>query len=113
MSARGTSEHKSALCSIYIGLPFIESFLQCNAQSLRALGVHSVEVIDKGLTPLTATRVGDIIGLIIEQEKRLDNLSCLRLFQEGWKLFFNHRLTVVLFLLLRLGKGKTEPYRRA
>lgn len=76
------------LCS---GLPFIESFLQCNTQSLRSLVVHNVEVINKGkLTPLTAIRVGDIMGLILEREKRLDNLLCLRLFQEGWKLIFNH-----------------------
>jgi hypothetical protein len=47
-------------------LPFIEGFLQCNAQSLRSLGVHNVEVSDqRKLTPLTPLRVGDIIGLTI------------------------------------------------
>lgn len=99
-----------ALCSIYMELPLIESFLQCNVQSLRSLGVHNVEVIDHGkLTPLTAIHIGDIIGLTIEREERLGNLSCLRSFQQGWKVFF---ITAVLYLLPRLGKGSGESHRR-
>lgn len=48
---------------------------------MRSLGGYNVEVIDKGkLTPLTATHVGDTMGLIIKRGQRLDNLSCLCLF---------------------------------
>lgn len=48
-----------------------------------SLGIHDVEVIDRGkLTPLTPIHVGNITDLTIEREKRLDNFSCLRLPKE-------------------------------
>ncbi|KAJ5535554.1 hypothetical protein N7513_008740 [Penicillium frequentans] len=74
------------VCSIYMELTFIESFLKCNVRSLRSFGVQKVQVIDQGkLTPLTATHVGNIIGLEFQREKVLDDFFCSRSFQKGWK----------------------------
>jgi hypothetical protein len=81
------------MCSIYTELIFIESFLQSNAKTLRCLSVHNVEVTERnkeGTIQLTPAHVDDMTDLKIEREKRLDKLSCLRSFREGWKLFFNH-----------------------
>lgn len=78
-----------SLCSNFLELASIESFIQSNAKTLRSLSVHDVKVIDQGNhTRLTPAHIGNTIGLTIESETRLSNFSCSRSFQEGWKLFF-------------------------
>ncbi|OGE47225.1 hypothetical protein PENARI_c054G07558 [Penicillium arizonense] len=79
-----------SLCSMYMKLAFMESFLRFNATSLRSLSVHDAKAFDQGnAAHLTPAHVGDKTGLIIEREKKAGNLSCSCSFQEGWKLFFS------------------------
>ncbi|KAJ6035547.1 hypothetical protein N7460_009722 [Penicillium canescens] len=79
-----------SLCSMYMELAFMETFLRFNATSLRSLSVHDAKAFDQGnATHLTPAHVGDKTGLIIEREKKVGNFSCSCSFQEGWKLFFS------------------------
>lgn len=94
---------------VYIYLSFVESFLQCNAESFRSLGANNVNVISqRKYIYLALAQASDMTGLASLIGRRLNKLSCSCSYRGDGSC---SPIMTALLWFSKLGKGTRELHK--